>query len=385
MSGTAAPLAPCPPPSRPPPDSAAAGSGRLRPVVEADLPAIAALHRRAFDGAPSARTSAEELETLLREIVCGHPWPDRRLPSLVYEQEGAIVGFLGIMPRPMSFEGDPIVAAVGHNFMVDPRHRSSLAAVELVRGFIAGPQDLSLAEGTDTSRRLWTALGGTVAPAYSLRWTRLLAPARYGLGLVARRGAPVGWLAPLAAAADLAARRFPGSPLGDRRPDLEAEPLDAATLAESIARLSARRPLAPRYDAATLDWMLGVLDRHAAGGTLRRVALRRAGVLAGWYLWFLRAGGAGGRVAEAVQVGATEEAALDVVDHLLADARRHGAVAVGGRLEPALMPALSERLSLFHRGRGPSWLLAHSRDERILRAVHVGDAFLTRLEGEWWA
>jgi hypothetical protein len=113
--------------------------------------------------------------------------------------------------------------------------------------------------------------------------------------------------------------------------------------------------------------------------------LRAGGALAGWHLWFLRPGGPGGRVAEAVQVGATEEAALDVVDHLLADARRRGAVAVAGRLEPALMPALSERLSLFHRGRGPSWLLAHSRDERILRAVHVGDAFLTRLEGEWWA
>ena len=354
MSGTAAPLAPCPPPSRPPPDSAAAGSGRLRPVVEADLPAIAALHRRAFDGAPSARTSAEELETLLREIVCGHPWPDRRLPSLVFEQDGAIAGFLGIMPRPMSFDGEPIVAAVGHNFMVDPDRRSSLAAIELVRGFIAGAQDLSLAEGTDTSRRVWKALGGTVAPAYSLRWTRPLAPARYGLGLLVRRGVPAWWLRPLAAAADFAAARLPASPLRDRRPDLEA---------------------------ADLEWMLGVLDRHAAAGSLRGVALRRAGEIAGWYLWFMRSG----RVAEAVQIGATEEAAVDVVDHLLADVRRAGAVAVAGRLEPALMPALSERMSLFHRGRGPSWLLAHSRDERLLRAVHAGDAFLTRLEGEWWA
>ena len=381
MSGTAAPLAPCPPPSRPPPDSAAAGSGRLRPVVEADLPAIAALHRRAFDGAPSARTSAEELETLLREIVCGHPWPDRRLPSLVFEQDGAIAGFLGIMPRPMSFDGEPIVAAVGHNFMVDPDRRSSLAAIELVRGFLAGAQDLSLAEGTDTSRRVWKALGGTVAPAYSLRWTRPLAPARYGLGLLVRRGVPAWWLRPLAAAADFAAARLPASPLRDRRPDLEAADLDDAALADCIGRLSARRQLAPRYDAADLEWMLGVLDRHAAAGSLRGVALRRAGEIAGWYLWFMRSG----RVAEAVQIGATEEAAVDVVDHLLADVRRAGAVAVAGRLEPALMPALSERMSLFHRGRGPSWLLAHSRDERLLRAVHAGDAFLTRLEGEWWA
>ena len=384
MSGTPAPVAPFPPTPRPPPRAGspreAAGSG-LRPVTEADLPALAALHGRAFDGAPSAGTPSERLESLLREIVLGHPWQDRRMPSLVFEIDGAIAGFLGVMPRPMSFEGEPIVAAVGHNFMVDPERRSSLAAIELVRGFISGAQDLSLAEGTDTSRRLWKALGGTVAPAYSLRWTRPLAPARYGLGLLVRRGVPASWLRPLAAAADFAAARLPASPLRDRRSDLEASGLDAATLAGCIGRLSARRRLAPRYDAADLEWMLGVLDRHAAGGGLRGVALRRGGEIAGWYLWFMRTG----RVAEAVQVGATEEAALDVVDHLLAEVRRAGAVAVAGRLEPSLMPALSERMSLFHRGRGPSWLLAHSRDERLLGAIHAGDAFLTRLEGEWWA
>jgi len=31
-----------------------------------------------------------------------------------------------------------------------------------------------------------------------------------------------------------------------------------------------------------------------------------------------------------------------------------------------------------------TWTLVHSRDADIMAAIHQGDAFLSRLEGEWW-
>jgi len=44
--------------------------------------------------------------------------------------------------------------------------------------------------------------------------------------------------------------------------------------------------------------------------------------------------------------------------------------------------ALSDRRCWF-RQEG-TWTLVHSRHRDILSAVHQGDAFLSRLDGEWW-
>lgn len=361
--------------------SGAASEGRLRPFEEGDLPAVAALHRRVFERRP--QVSEADLDGLLAELFCRNPWRREGLSSLVWEEGVEITGCLGVMPRPMSIDGEPILAAVSHNFMVAPERRSTMAGVQLLRAFLAGPQALSLAEGNEPSRRLWTAMGGTASIPHSLRWTRPLRPARYALSVLARRrpGALLAaGLKPLSGLADRAAARLAGSPLRRRQPRAEAEELDAASLAEWIGRFSRRAALRPRYDVESLDWLLRVLSHFPGRGALRKALLRRDGAVAGWYVYSLAPGGVG----EVVQVGATERTAPDVLDHLFEDAWRSGAVALSGQLEPSLLPALSERLCLLHRGPSTSWLLAHSRNERILRALHFGEAFFTHLEGEWW-
>jgi len=55
----------------------------------------------------------------------------------------------------------------------------------------------------------------------------------------------------------------------------------------------------------------------------------------------------------------------------------------GGQVDPAFFHALSKKDCLFHHD-GGSWMLVHSRHPELLHAIHRGDAFLTRLEGEWW-
>lgn len=365
--------------------------GRLRPLAEDDLDAVAALHRRTFG--PSEMPPAELL-SYLGELFFRHPWPDARIPSLVYEEgPGELVGCLGVMPRPMVLDGEPILAAVSHNFMVDPERRSSMAAVELMKALFAGPQDLSLAEGNDSSRRLWTALGGSTSLAYSIRWTHPLRPARQALQVLERRDhlgrlAAAG-LRPLAALADSVAARLPGSPLRPRDPGAPVGELDAASLARGIERLSRGRTLRPSYDAGTLAWLLRALTLRSDRGELRTGLVGAEGDgkadagASGWYLYYARPGDVG----EVVQVGASEESAGPVLDHLLRDARRHGVLAVSGLLDPPLVGALSERACLFHRGRSATWLLVHGRGaggDRAARALHTGDAFFTHLEGEWW-
>ncbi len=70
-----------------------------------------------------------------------------------------------------------------------------------------------------------------------------------------------------------------------------------------------------------------------------------------------------------------------VLDHLFWDAKKQGAVAVHGRMEPKFMQDFTNRCCFFYRLGG--WMTAHSRNPELVSLIHSGDAFLSRLEGEW--
>ena len=354
-----------------------ARAGRVRPFTPADLPAIFRLHAVAF---PDRRMSAAELEPYLSEIFCGHPWADEALPSLVYESRpGHVAGCLGVMPRPMLFRGRPITAAVSHHFMVEPEQRATFAAVHLVRAFLSGPQQLSLAEGNDLSRKFWEGLHGTTALLYSLHWVRRLRPAAWAVAMSGCPGPAAALARPATALVDaLIARAGRGQP-APAASDLVAEPLDAPTLAEVFATQRDARALAPKYDGVSLRWLLQVLAGKTSSGALQSVLVRdRRGRLIGWYLYYLRQD----RASEVVQLGGPPPHAAATFDHLLAHARAHGAVALAGRLEPWLVPVLAARRCLLRAGR--SWMLVHSANRDLVDALHRGDAWLSPLEGESW-
>jgi hypothetical protein len=352
-------------------------AGRVRALTPADLPAVARLHALAF---PARRMGAAEVEQYLAEIFCGHPWQDDALPSLVYESRpGHVSGCLGVMPRPMLFRGRPMTAAISHHFMVEPDQRATLAAVHLVRAFLSGPQQLSMAEGNDLSRKFWEGLHGTTSFLYSLHWFRPLRPAGWALAM-SGWPRPVRTLAqPLAAAIDAVVRRSGRGWSAAPPADLLTAPLDAATLAAAFEGGRDARALVPKYDGASLRWLLRVLADKTSSGDLQQVAVRDSrGRLLGWYLYYLRPGRAG----EVLQIGGPPQHAAATFDHLLAHAHARGAVALSGRLEPPLVPVLAARRCLFRAG--ASWMLVHSSNRDLVDAIHRGDALLSPLEGEWW-
>src|SRR2546428_6469203 len=120
--------------------------GRVRAFSEDDAPQVAELHRKVFRTAAEPSTElSSSYRTYLREIFLNNPWYDEDLPSLVYQEaDGTISAFLGVMPRPFSVGGKPIRAALTSQFIAAPHRRAGLAAVELIKKFISGPQDLSL-------------------------------------------------------------------------------------------------------------------------------------------------------------------------------------------------------------------------------------------------
>ena len=82
-----------------------------------------------------------------------------------------------------------------------------------------------------------------------------------------------------------------------------------------------------------------------------------------------------------MQVAARPRHHRQVLDHLMDDAWQQGVTLLAGRLEPMLAPELSEKQCLLYR-RG-HWTLIHSKRSEVSQALQCGDAFFTRLEGEW--
>lgn len=355
----------------------------VRPFVKADIPQVAELNRKVF-GPPSqvSPDRAGSYEAYFEEVFLDGPVRDEALPSLVHaEADEKIVGFLGVVPRRMLLDGQPVRAAIGSHFVVDPASRG-LAGLRIIKTFFAGPQDLSLADhANDPVRTLWEGCGGRTALLYSTNWIRPLRPARLALGFLGKRGlpSPLALLArPLAWLADCLLTRVPPSPLRLSASRLRPEELDEAALLAALPAFASGRALRFVHDDGALRWILGRARRWEAGGHIHKALLRDAKrQVAGWYVYELAPGG----IAEVLQIAAARHTVRDVLDHLFHDAWRRGATALLGRLDPAFMSELSEKYCPFYR-RGP-WTLIHSRRPELLDALHRGDAFMTRMEGEW--
>lgn len=355
----------------------------IRVLTEDDLAGIAGLFARVYP--EYGWSSPADCERYFREMLFEHPWGELGLRSWVAEEGSRIVGLYAVQPRRMLLGARPLRVAVGCQYMVDPAfRRGGMTALHLAKICLSGPQDLTLADGAnEDSRHIWSAIGGSVALLNSLHWTRPLRPARYVLSLARARAGSRRTLAsaarPLAALLDALATRAGPNRFLREASDLTDEPLDAQTMLAHLPAVLRGYAVRPVYDERSLDWLLAQAARKTLHGRLRARAVRdRAHRLVGWYLHYVRAGA----MSEVLQLAALECAFDRVLTRLLADAWRQGALAVHGRLEPRFARELSVRHAWL-RTDGP-WTLVHSRDAEVLRAIHEGAAFLSRLEGEWW-
>jgi hypothetical protein len=353
----------------------------IRPFAESDIPQVAVLHRTVFRTAPRGNGEADGYAAYFRRVYLDSPARNPDLPSLVYETNGRIVGFLGVIPRRMRMGSRGLQAAISSQFVVDANGRSGLVAVQLARTFLEGPQDVSIAdEANDGARKLWEGLGGTTALIPSIHWIRPLRPARFALSFLRDRGR----LAPLAAIAvppstllDFVVTRMPFSRLCQSRPEAAGGDLSADTVLAS-QRECTDSPLSIEYDRATLDWLLERAALRRPGCAFETAVIRNKDAqVVGWYMYALERGG----TAQVLQLAAKPGAIGPVLDHLFYRAWQRGAAAVGGRLDPRFLQALSDKYCLFHR-RGP-WMLVHARRPEVVRAFQLGDVFFSRLDGEW--
>jgi CelD/BcsL family acetyltransferase involved in cellulose biosynthesis len=356
-------------------------SARIRPFASNDVGQVARLHHRLYrSGEEYSREIDQAYRLFFHDVYLGNPWYEEKLSPLVYEEaDGRITGFLGVQPRSMSIGGRPIRAAISSMFMVDPNSRCGLAALQLMKTFMSGPQDLSLAdEATEGARKLWERLGGRTSPLNSIYWTLPLRPAGFVNLRMARRDrlrpfakASLPFCKTIDWALAAAGERFRPAPSRLMEADL-----DVKALLECAKTLWDSRRLHPVYQEASLRWLLESGEHEGAGGNLEKLALQNADhELVGWYIYHLNKGG----VAELLQIGFKDNSTKDVLDHLLHRTWSQGAVAIAGRLDRRLMPHLGGNYLMNPR----YWMLVHSRDSELVDLVDRGENHLSRLEGEW--
>jgi len=354
--------------------------GPIRPFVEDDIPQVTDLYVKIFRG--SYEPSSPALRALFKKLYFGNPWYDETLPCLVYQgNRGKIIGFLGILPRRMRMNGRPIKVAVSNNFMVEPGNRHTLAGIQLLKIFFEGVQDISLAEGGNLSRQLWERFGGTTALLYSNHWIRPLRPCQYVTSLLRQWKFFVPLVAisrPLCRALDALAIRLPPNNFMKSAPPFPDEELDVATFLACLSDFAGEYWLYPEYDNCSLQWFLDFLAEKKNYGTLRKLVVRNQDQkIIGWYLYYVNPGG----VSEVLQIGANSNSIHDVLDHLFFDAWCQGVVTLSGRLEPRFIKDFAARYCILKHV--DTWMLIHSKKPELLDIIHRGDAFLTRLEGEW--
>jgi hypothetical protein len=368
---------------------------KIRRFEPSDAAGVASLWQYWFRD--KTRDPDADLVALATRLYAEHPnRNDEVAPLVAVEDDGSLIGFLGVTATPVIVDGRRGTMAGVFPSVVDPAAPMSVASL-LMRSFLAGPQVLSFSDGGHAKfERIWETLGGRIAQLPSLRWVKVLRPTQMGLtGLLDGRSRSLAdALAPVSAAADWTARgaapaRF--TPKVRRvlavdrrvREPLVAVPLAPADLVAASEAVHARFRLRPAYDEAYLAWLFARMRGIAGQGEFRATLLRDgAGRPAGWYVYYL----ARGRLSRVLALDATPRALDDVIDHLFADADAGGAGALVGRMGGPLRRPMMAR-GCWVDGRG-SLLMMHARDASLLDDVELGRTGLSRLDGEnwyWWA
>jgi hypothetical protein len=363
----------------------------IRPLERGDIPGVARVF--ALVWRKDADAADTELERFFASTLLDHPWVDPELPSLVAIEGGEIVGLIGSNVRRAVFDDAPVRIVCSAHLISHPRVRGEAVGARLMKALLGGAQDLTFTDGaTDEVRRMWEAFGGSAVPLGTLAFVRLFRPASLGADVVlARRGrrlatSPLRLLAGgVDRVAALAARRRLVPP----HPETTVvTPLTPEAIVEHAPHVLAAARLRSTYETEYTAWLFDELRRVEARGTLWADGIPRGrlwaelvhmdGAVKGWYVCHHREGG----FCRILQLAATPRAVEQVFALLSFRARLFGAAGLYGRLEPALVASVTSAGCVIRPSDGR--LLVHSRNRELASAVRAGDAFLTRMDGEWW-
>ena len=359
--------------------------GEICPFTEEDLTAVSGLYLQGMRGRSNA--PGRPLQDYFREIFFANPWASPEFPSLVYRDRGKPVGFLGVIPRRMEFCGRRISVAVATQFTMDREQHRGFGAMELLRCFLRGPQDLSFTDGAGGSGT-WASgrlPGMACFRLYSFNWLRILGPPENWRAALAieskdRWGCWGEVAAARAAPLDFLISKLPHPSLRPPRSACASTPLSAEDLYRCMQEVGWREALKPSYDLPSFQWLMSqVASNRALGDILMAAVHNSAGDLCGYYVCQVKRGGH----ASVLQIGVRRRDHFDdVLSALFRDAWQRGASSVKGQAIPSALVNLTNQYCLFRQAH--TCVLFQAKDPAISDSILRGDAALSRLDGECW-
>lgn len=358
----------------------------IRPFRVGDEEAVGLLHRRVWQ--PESADSSQESEryaSWLRDTFLRHPWGESGIHSLVAESGERVIGFMGVLPRPLRLGSQSLFAAVSSQLVVSPDERASLAGLSLIKAFFAGPQDVSIADEANTpARRIWEAAGGSTASITSVGWTTLLRPVQYGLSRASKRPG-LGWMRHtglLASVADsmVSKRWLQSSKRMALGTTLMTEGGDDDLLSWFEDRRSAdvgrTDPLKPRYDETSLRWLM---DRLRSSGQAVRIGIvrDRKETPVGCFVYREEKS----QDAEVLLLQSSSRLADQTFAWLVRDAADRNISSLSGRMQPDFVEPISYARSVLRSP--PRWTLFHTGLDIVASQFREGRTQLSRLEGEF--
>ena len=348
----------------------------IRALEPRDLPRVAALYAEFVGWDPAV--DGPRLERFFERLMFDDPFLDPEIPALAFEDpEDGVVGFRAVHPRRFAYGDETIRVASAGTMVVDARHRRRGIARKLVERYFDGPQEMAASDRSgDVVHGVWERLGSALYTGGSIGWARVVAPGGKLARSLTRRlcDREVPPAGALLARLDAPARRR-------REPEPDSgsvEPLANEALIELLPTLARDFPLRPAYTEEYLAWLFSTMELANVGEQLVRSLVRADdGRPLGAYVMYLTPQA----TANVVQIVAARDDMGVVLDHLLHDAARRGAVEVEGRLEPYLIAHLrsrSARIEWIERAN------VQSQDAALVNTVLTGRSLLTRLDGEYW-
>jgi hypothetical protein len=355
----------------------------IRAFSEEHVQDAANLYLKAGRG--QSRPAPRALEDAFRESFLSNPWVSPEILSLVYIEKGKLVGFLGVIPRPMEFKGRPIRVATVTTWLVDRELHRGLAGMKLLHHLLMGPQDFSYVDGaSNEASSVYTALGARVSYLYSFNWVRVLHPFQTARGLFDRVGGILprlkGVSGLVTAPMDFLLSKVPLGMLQRPKSTYSSKLASPAELLECIHEGRGREALRPAYAMPAFGWLMSQAGKGSGHQGFRmKIVHSQDGARCGWFVYYANPG----RAAYVLQIGSHRRRQFsEVLLALFQDAWDQGASAVKGQAIPQFLTTLTEQHCLFRQPY--ACVIGHSRDPEIMNAFMTTDVVLSRLDAGSW-
>lgn len=358
-------------------------SGGVRTLQDADFSQIARLHDHCFRR--SIYKDHDALQRQIRKLFRENPWRCPGIDSLVWEDgAGRVLGFAGLLARPMRFRGEPILSALSCQVMVDPEARGEGIAEALLRASTEGPQAITYSDILNPAAfAIWRRIGGSEIPELGLQWTRPLRPFRWLAARVGRGCGRVGAMClarPVLSFLDAIVRSDPSSPysipIGEGQ---TLRPLSLINHLKLLDDLQSYYDLVPCYDEQSLTWLMGMLGDSLQRGTRLEGAqlVDRRGDTIGFFLMAVQPRA----IATVLQIGTPAGKLEPVLAAIVQRANESQCAIIRGRHQPEHLSTLAKWPNSL--GCGDPRVMVISRHPEIIECIRRGRAWMSHLEGEW--